>query len=83
MYRIIISPEAQKRLKTIAKIYRRATAEAIEALKDDPFLGKQLTRELTGKYSYRVGVYRIIYKVNKKDKQVNIIDAGHRSTIYQ
>ena len=83
MYRIFISPEAKKGLKTIARLYRKGIAESIESLKKDPFLGKPLVRELTGKYSYKVGVYRIIYKVNKKDKIINILDAGHRAGIYQ
>ena len=83
MYRIIVAPEAKKGLKTITKIYRRGIAEAIEALKDDPHIGKPLTRELTGRYTYKVGVYRIIYKIREIDKTVYIINAGHRATIYQ
>lgn len=83
MYRIIVAPEAKKGLKTIAKIYRKGIVEAIEALKDDPRLGKPLTRELTGRYSYKVGVYRVIYKINDKDKVVYVINAGHRATVYE
>lgn len=83
MYCIIISPEAKKGLKTIAKIYRKAVAETIEALKDDPHLGKPLTRELTGRYAYKIHVYRIIYKINHRDKIVYILTTGHRGTIYQ
>ncbi len=83
MYHIIISPTAKKGLKTIAKIYRKGITESIDALSDDPFSGKPLTRELTGRYTYKVGVYRIIYKINKKDKVVYIINAGHRATIYE
>lgn len=83
MYRIIISPQAKKGLKNIAKIYRKGIAESIEALKDNPQLGKSLTRELTGRLSYRVGVYRIVYKIKEKDKIVYIITAGHRATVYK
>lgn len=83
MYRIIISPTAKKGLKTIAKIYRKGITEAIDALSDDPYCGKPLTRELTGRYTYKVSLYRIIYKINKKDKTIYIINAGHRATIYQ
>lgn len=83
MYRIIVSPEAKKGLKAIAKIYRKGLAEAIDAFKDDPYLGKPLTRELTGRYTYKIGVYRIVYKISKRDNIVYIINAGHRSTIYQ
>ncbi len=83
MYQVIVSPEAKKRLKNISKIYRKGIAEAIDSLKDDPYLGKPLTRELTGRYSYKIGVYRVIYIINEKDKLVYVISAGHRSTVYQ
>ncbi len=83
MYRIIISPQAKKELKIIRKVYRKGLAEAIESIKDDPQLGKPLARELRGKLSYRVGIYRIIYKVNDQDKTVQVIAAGHRGTVYK
>lgn len=83
MYRIIVAPTAKKGLKTIAKIYRKGITEAIDSLSDDPYSGKPLTRELTGRYTYKVGVYRIIYKIKEKDNTVYIINAGHRATIYE
>jgi len=55
---------------------------AIEEIKEDPFTGKPLLRELFGKYSLKVGPYRIIYIVDKKDKIVKILTAGHRSIVY-
>lgn len=82
MYLLIISPRAHKELRKIKKIYQYPVKLAIEELKEDPFLGKPLTRDLTGKYTCKVGGYRIIYKVNKIDKIVNIFSAGHRSKIY-
>ncbi len=83
MYRVIISPKAKKELKKIAKLYRKGIAKAIEELEENPRIGKALMRELTGKYSYRIGVYRVIYKVNKIDKKVYILTVGHRSTVYE
>ncbi|MEK7113158.1 MAG: type II toxin-antitoxin system RelE/ParE family toxin [Patescibacteria group bacterium] len=84
MYKVIIAPRAKKQLKSIAKeTHRNAIANAIEDLKENPFMGKKLTRDLEGRYSYRVGVYRIIYKIYEKEKIVEVVTAGHRSSIYQ
>jgi len=55
---------------------------ALKEIKENPFIGKPLTRELTGRFSYKLGVFRVIYKVNKKDKLVEIIAVGHRATVY-
>lgn len=82
MYRVSISPKARNQLKKLKQHYKIALARVIEDLKDDPYLGKPLGIDLIGKYSYKVGVFRIIYKINPQDKTIQIITAGHRSTIY-
>lgn len=82
MYQVIISPKAGKQLKQLKQVYENAISLAIDELKDDPFVGKLLTLDLTGKFSYKVGNYRIIYKINQQNKLVRIISAGHRSIIY-
>lgn len=83
MYRLVISPQAQKQLKNIKQNNQQAVKLALEDIRDNPTIGKPLTRELIDRFSYRVGIYRIIYKVNKKDKLIYILTAGHRATIYK
>lgn len=82
MYKLIISPEARKELKKIKKVHQTTIKLVLQEIKEDPFIGKPLTRELTGRFSCRVGVYRIIYKINKIDRAVYILTAGHRAMIY-
>ncbi len=82
MYNLIVSPKAERQLRPIRKLYQEEVKEAIEELKHDPFSGKLLGEELAGKYSYRIDVYRIIYLINKEDKTIYIISAGHRSSVY-
>lgn len=82
MYRLIISPQAKKELKKIKKIYKTTVRLAFAEIKEDFSIGKPLTRDLTGRYSYQVGIYRIIYQVNQKDKVIYILTAGHRSSVY-
>ena len=83
MYKIIVSPKAIKELKIIKKLHREAFKKTLESIAENPHEGKPLTKELVGKYSYRVGVYRIIYIINKNDKAINIVTAGHRSLVYR
>jgi len=83
MYRLRISSKAVHELKKISRPHQAALILALAEIKEDPLLGKPLTRELTGRFSYRVGVYRIIYTVNKKDNIINIITAGHRGSVYK
>jgi len=83
MYKLRISSRAENEIKKISYPHQKAIILALAEIKEEPFLGKPLTRELTGKFSFRVGVYRIIYKVNKKDKVIDILTAGHRVTVYE
>lgn len=82
MYRLRISIQAKKVLKQISKRRQTAVLLAIKEIKEYPFIGKPLTRKFTGRFSYKLGVFRIIYKINKKDKMVEIITVGHRATVY-
>ena len=83
MYKITLTTGAKRELKKISKLHREAIGSLFEDLKDDSSLGKPLARELTRKFSIKVGVYRIIYKINKKDKIITVLTAGHRATIYE
>jgi mRNA-degrading endonuclease RelE of RelBE toxin-antitoxin system len=82
MFKIIISSKAIKELKLLKFIHKESVGYAINDLKEDPMSGKKLKDKLLGKYSYRIGVYRIIYKINENNKTVYIISAGHRSIVY-
>lgn len=83
MYKLRISSRAEKEIKKISQPHQKAILLALVEIKEEPFLGKPLTRELTRRFSFRVGIYRIVYKVNKKDKIIDILTAGHRATVYR
>jgi len=83
MYKLKLTARAKKELKNLKKTHREALATVLQDLKEDPLIGKILTRDLANQYSLRVGVYRLIYRINKKDKIVTVLTAGHRATIYK
>lgn len=82
MFKIKLTAKAKKELRRISKSHKQAIASALEEIKVDPHLGKPLRRELYGKFSYRVGIYRIIYKINKQDMTIHVLTASHRSVVY-
>ena len=57
--------------------------EVLEGLRKNPFEGKALKGELLGRYSYRVGSYRIIYRLHRGELIVLILDIGHRRDVYR
>ena len=73
MFKIIIAPQAIKQLKLLKFVHKEAVDFAIDDLKEDPVLEKKLKDKLSGKYAYKVGVYRIIYKVDENNKVVGVV----------
>jgi mRNA interferase RelE/StbE len=63
-------------------LYQRA-ARALDELERNPFQGKSLKGELKRRFSYRIGSYRILYRVQRHLLLVIVIDIGHRRAIYR
>lgn len=82
MYEVTFTPRADKRLKEISKQGRVEVGQVIEDLKNNPYIGKPLQRNLIGRLSYRIGLYRITYKIYEKEKIVKVLTVGHRSIVY-
>jgi mRNA interferase RelE/StbE len=53
----------------------------IKVLADDPRLGKPLVGPLKGKWSLRVGEYRIIYEL--RSNAVVVLTVHHRKDVYR
>lgn len=67
--------------KTQEKIYR-----ALEAIKVNPFWDdniKKLRGELKGRFRYRIGNIRIVYKVVSESKTIFVEAIGRRGSIYK
>lgn len=82
MFELRISKSAQRQIKKLKKVYQTAIISALKEIKEDPHLNKPLKRELTRKYTFHLSVYRIIYKVNDKDKVIDILKIDHRGKVY-
>lgn len=82
MFRIKLTAKARKELKRLSTSHKITIALIFEDIREDPNSGKPLSREFVRRFSYRVGVYRIIYKIDYKDQIIYILTAGHRSSVY-
>lgn len=56
---------------------------ALEGLREDPWAGKALQRELRGLYSLRVKHFRILYRIDDRKARLEILTLGPRKTIYE
>ena len=60
---------------------KRKTRASLKAILDDSTSGKALKNELDGLRSFKVGTFRIIYRVMKNT--IEIIAIGPRERIYE
>ena len=85
MYKIEFLPDAKEfyqRLYYNDRGHFDRIGAALLSLSEDPYQGKSLKHDFKGKYSFRVGPYRIIYKIVRESVRIYIFDIGHRRNVY-
>ncbi len=76
-----ISHRAEKSLEALEARFREQLKAALRELSRNPLLGKKLKGELAGLRSYRLGAFRIVYRLTKEAVEVAYID--HRKDVYR
>jgi len=82
-YRILYSETSRKQIRKLHPQIKPAVKSSIEKLQEKPFSGKLLEKELSGYLSIRMKRFRIIYKINENEHNVEIHYVGHRKDIYE
>ncbi|MFQ5762128.1 MAG: type II toxin-antitoxin system RelE/ParE family toxin [Candidatus Bathyarchaeia archaeon] len=73
-------------LKLLAKLDKQIKARVLKALEDvltDPRSGSQLIFAQQICFKWRVGDYRMIYKIDERRKIVTFVVVDHRRRIYK
>ena len=86
MYKVVLQAQADKTYRWLFRHDRSLHELVRRALKDlqtDPYAGKPLVGPWKGCHSLRVGVYRILYQIEKSILTVHVLDIGHRREIYR
>lgn len=83
LYRAEIRSAVVEAIRTLPPEVKRAVKEAVRKITADPALGEPLHGELDGRFKYRVRRYRIVYRIDRQARVVDIIGVGHRRSIYE
>ena len=81
-YRFLYSQTSGKQIKSLHPVLKPLVKKLIEDLKETPFLGKPLERELSGYYSLRAKKFRIVYDVDQENHIVRITLHGPTKRIF-
>jgi mRNA interferase RelE/StbE len=82
-YSLRIKQSASKELLALPKQDRERVVAAIDSLRVEPHQGTQLKGSSTGLRRIRVGVYRVIFEVQKAVLVILVLRMGHRKDVYR
>ncbi len=85
MYDILLTREAEKFYMEAKPQFLRRLHRCLEHLRENPSdhpNSRSLRGPLAGSFQYRLGNWRIVYKVDEKRKVVCILPIVHRSKAY-
>jgi len=81
MYKLVVSEDIRELIKKMHPSLKRKINASLKMILSDPHLGKALLDGLSGLRSFRVGSFRIIYRV-KEPERIELIAVGPRERIY-
>ncbi len=83
MWTLKLSPQATDFYESLTGKYKQQLENAFNRLSHDPRIGKMLKGDLSGYWSYRVGLYRILYVIRNTEIVVEILRIQHRKEVYE
>lgn len=86
-YKVVFTDKAKKALKKLDK-YTSALIigwieKNLEGCDNPRLYGKCLTANMSGKWRYRIGNYRLIANIEDELITILILNVGHRKEIYE
>lgn len=80
-YKAVYTNQARKGIRRASDEMRKRLKRRMDELCEDPYLGVRLTN--SGDYRDKVGVYRIIYNINKNEHHITIQQVEPRDKVYK
>lgn len=80
---LLYSREAKEQIRSLPPETKKGLRQTLDGLRENPYLGKPLQRELSGFWSLAFKRYRIIYKSIPRDNTLRIYAVGRREVVYE
>lgn len=82
-YKIVISKSAAKEIRELPKDYQETINAKINALASNPYPnGYKKLKGSKDLFRFRVGDYRVIYKIINNELIIEVVKVSHRRDIY-
>ena len=82
-YRLLYSETSKHQILSLHPDLKAIIRSRLDMLREEPFKGKRLERELSGYRALTAKRFRIIYMLNEAEKIIEIHYVGHRKDVYE
>lgn len=82
LHQLRVPADVARFIQSLHPVLKRKVRDALEQILADPLSGKALKDELEGLRSFRVGRFRIIYRI-APGRRIDLVAIGPRSIIYE
>ncbi len=82
MHKLVVPREIRALIRKMHPDLKKKVKASLKMILSNPQSGKELMDELSGLRSFRVGSFRIIYRV-KNTEQIELVAIGPRPRIYE
>ena len=86
MFEVVLSPEAQSFFAAADRPLARKLARCFAHLEREPRRHnniKRLSGKLAGYLRYRIGDWRVIYRIDNQANRVLVLSIAHRREVYE
>jgi mRNA interferase RelE/StbE len=86
MFEVVLSPEAREFYEAADRPLAQKLARCFAQLEREPRRHnniKRLAGEFAGHSRYRVGDWRVVYRIDDRAKQVFVLSIAHRREVYE
>lgn len=86
MYEVLLAKEALRTYRKVGSPLLQKLNRCFDNLRRDPHSHpniKRLSGALRGRYRYRIGDWRVVYRVDQQRMQVTILLIAHRGRAYE
>lgn len=86
MFEVILSPEARAFYAQADRPLARKLARCFAQLEREPRRHnniKRLSGAFAGRVRYRIGDWRVVYRIDDRSRQVHVLVIAHRGEIYE
>ena len=83
VYRLRVPDDLVRMIRGMHPELKRKVRSSLAAISEDPWLGKTLRDEFEGCRSYHVSRFRIIYRILRRERTLEIVAIGPRARIYE